>query len=503
MPRRSPALLALAGLAFTLAACGARVDSSLRTEAANQQLGRNGGSTSGNGSGNGSTDGSGGTTDGSGTTSGSGTGSGTTSGSGSGSGSGNGSGTTSGSGGSGSGGAATTGTGAPPPPGGNGGATDVGVTATSISVGNVADASGPVPGLFKGAFVGTKAYFNMINSQGGVYGRKINVDFGDGALNCGTNQSATQERINRKVFAFVGNFSLYDSCGAPVLAQHQEIPNVSDYLSDDVGKQKSNFATAPLGAGWRTGPLDYYAKTYPNEWKHIGAIYAGVGSGPTVWANTKKAIDHSGGHVDYDQQYGATDTNFTSAVIQMQQRGVKMVYVNTTDGSRTAYLVNAIRQQNLNWPIAFGATAYATGFLEQSGDRANGVINDQQFAQFFNADDAGKIPTVAAFQKWMKNTDSSQPLDIFAAYGWTSAGLFVDALKKAGPKVTRKTLFSALSTFTSYDSYGMFANANPAGKKPAVCWILNKVVNGKFVRQPPSPSVGFYCKGASYFPPVG
>ena len=59
-----------------------------------------------------------------------------------------------------------------------------------------------------------------------------------------------------------------------------------DYLSDAVGKQKTNFATAPLGSGWRTGPLAYYAKTYPNEWKHIGAIYAGVGSGPTVWANT-------------------------------------------------------------------------------------------------------------------------------------------------------------------------------------------------------------------------
>jgi ABC-type branched-subunit amino acid transport system substrate-binding protein len=507
-PHRSPFVaLSLVGL-LALTGCGARVSDNLRQSAANAALGGGGTGTSQQGGSTGSGSGTGGSTGGS--SSGTGALSSTTGGSsGATSGTSGTGGTSGGSTGGGTSGSASTGgstggstgssTGSVAPAGGNGGATDVGVTATSITVGNVADASGPVPGLFKGAFTGTQAYFNMINAQGGVFGRKLNVDFGDGQLNCSANQSATQARVG-KVFAFVGNFSLYDSCGAPVLAQHQEVPNVSDYLSDAVGKQKSNFATAPLGAGWRTGPLAYYAKTYANEWKHIGAIYAGVGSGPTVWNNTVKAINNSGGHVDHEESYGATDTNFTGAVIRMQQNGVKMVYVNTTDGSRTAYLVNAIRQQNLNWPIIFGATAYATGFLEQSGDRANGVINDQQFAQFFNADDAAKIPTVAAFQKWMKFTDKDQPLDIFGSYGWTSAGLFVDALKKAGPKVNRKTLLAALSTFTSYDSNGMFATANPAGKKPATCWILNKVVNGKFVRQSPSPDVGFNCAGASYFP---
>jgi ABC-type branched-subunit amino acid transport system substrate-binding protein len=513
--RRSPALLALVGLALTLTACGARVNDSLRNTAANAQLSQGGGNgtTLGSGTGDGSTsDSDGSTTSATGGTSAGTTTAGTTGSSTSGGGTTSSGGTTTSGGGttSSGGGTTTSGggttTGAPAPAGGNGGATDVGVTATSITVGNVADASGPVPGLFKGAFTGTQAYFNMINSQGGVYGRQLKIDFGDGQLNCGANQSATQARVN-KVFAFVGNFSLYDSCGAPVLAKNQGVPNVSNYLSNDVGKQKSNYATAPLGNGWRSGPLEYYAKTYPDQWKHVGAIYAGVGTGPTVWANTAKAIEHFGGKVVHQESYGATDTNFGPAVLRMQQDGVKMIYVNTTDGSRTAYLVNAIRQQNKDWPIIFGATAYATGFLQQSGERANGVINDQQFAQFFNADDAAAIPTVAAFQKWMKFTDKDQPLDIFGSYGWTSAGLFVDALKKAGPKVTRASLFSALSTFTSYNSYGMFATANPAGKKPATCWLLNKVVNGKFVRQPPSPAAspttGFNCTGASYYPPVG
>jgi len=73
---------------------------------------------------------------------------------------------------------------APAPPGGNGGATDVGVTATSITVGNISDLGGPVPGLFQGGPYGTQAYFDYINSQGGVYGRKLQLKVNDDQLDC-------------------------------------------------------------------------------------------------------------------------------------------------------------------------------------------------------------------------------------------------------------------------------------------------------------------------------
>jgi ABC-type branched-subunit amino acid transport system substrate-binding protein len=509
-PHRSPLVaLSLVGL-LALSGCGARVNDNLRQSAADAALGR-GGNAVGNGSGSGGTTGgtSGGTTTGGTSTSGT---SGATSTTGGTTGRASG-GTTGGTGGTsgtttgatttgGSTGAGTSGSGGSvAPAGGNGGTTDVGVTANSITVGNVADASGPVPGLFRGAFVGTQAYFAMINSQGGVFGRQLKIDFGDSQLQCPQNTAQTEARVN-KVFAFVGNFSLNDDCGETVLAKHLDVPNVSNALGSKTASLKSTYSTAPLGNGWRTGPLDYYNTTYGTKWQHIGAIFANVGTGPNVWAGTVKAIEHSGGKVVHQEPYGATDTDFTSTVIKMNGDGVKMIYINTTDGATTSRFVNAVRQQRYDWPIIFGATAYSSDFLKQSGSRAEGVMNDQQFAMFFNPDEAANIPTVADFQKWMQATNSDQVEDIFAAYGWTSAMLFVDALKKAGPTATRKSLFAALSTFTSYDSRGMFATSNPAQKKPAVCWISNKVVNGKFVRTSPSPAKGFICANSSYFPPV-
>ncbi len=499
--RRSPATVVGVAILLTLTACGTRADDGLRQQAARAALGTDGGSTSsgddgsaGGSTGSGTAGGSTGSGAGTGGASGGTTGGGTTGGVGT---TGGGTGSAGSTGGTSGGATGGTTGGAPAPAGGNGGATDIGVTATKITLGNVSDLSGPVPGLFQGATIGAQAYYAKVNSEGGIFGRKLEIKVGDGQLDCGQNKAKTQDLVG-KVFAFVGSFSLYDDCGASVLADNPGVPDIHGALGPKSQALASNFSVAPLGKGWRTGPLAYYNKKYGAKWKKIGAIYANVGTGPTLWENTKKAITASGGAVAFDQPYGATDTDFTSAIIRMRQEGVQMIYINTTDGATTARFVKAARGQNVDWPIIFGATAYDSNFLKQAGADAEGVFNDQQFAQFFNADDAAKIPAVAEFQKWTDIVAKGETKDIFAIYGWSSAQLFVEALKKAGPRAKRADVMAALKTITTFDANGLLAPANPPAKKPATCWVLNQVKNGKFVRVD-TPASTFRCDG-SYFP---
>jgi ABC-type branched-subunit amino acid transport system substrate-binding protein len=489
--RRPLAAAALLTTAALLTACGARVDDDLRQAAADEALGRGGsGSTGASATGtDGSTGGdlSTGTTTGGSGTGGSGAVGGGVSGTNTAS-----SGTTSGSG---TGGGSA---GAPAPAGGNGGAVDKGVTATSMRLGIVADLSGPVPGLFEGAVIGTQAYLAKVNSEGGVFGRQLQLDIGDGQLECGQNKAEHQKRLS-SVFAFVGSFSLFDACGAEVLKANPGVPDVHTALSFAAQDLPNNFSVAPLGKGWRTGPLDYYKKKYGDAFSSIGAVYAGVGTGPAIWQGTTAAIRARGGDIAYERAFQATDTDFTADIVGMRRDGTQMIYINASDAATAYRVTNAAKQQGVDWPIIFGAIAYDAAFLKGAGANAEGVFNDQQFALFFNEDEAARIPAVKDFQTWTSRVAPGKVKNLFAVYGWASAQLFVESLKKAGPKATRADVLRELRKVTRFDAGQLLAPANPAGKKPATCWILTVVKGGKFQRVD-TPATGYRCDG-TYFTP--
>lgn len=487
--RRSPLIPAALACLLVLPACGARLDDDLRQQAADAALSRTGGAAGpgdplatgedpavrpGEQSRAPGAPGAGGPAVGPGGTTG----------------------PVAGSGGGGGGVRPGGGGGAPAPPGGNGGATDVGVTGTEIVLGNVSDLSGPVPGLFQGAVIGTQAYIAKVNSEGGVFGRKLRLKVGDGQLECGQNK-AQHQALAPKVFAFVGSFSLYDDCGADVLGAQKGVPDIHNALGQRAVKLANNFSIAPLPTGWRTGPLQYYKDKFPDGFKNVGSIYANAGGGAATWAGTKKAIASLGGRVVYERGFQPTDTDFTADIVRMRQDGVRMIYIVASDAPTFARILRAARAQNVDWPIAAGAIAYDEGFLKQAGNDANGVLNDQQFALFFNADEAGRIPAVREFQTWTQRVAPGEKRDLFGVFGWSSTELFVQALKAAGPRATRADVMAQLRRITRFDAGGLIAPANPAGKRPPTCWNLTKVVDGRFVRLD-TPPTQYRCDG-SYF----
>ena len=136
-----------------------------------------------------------------------------------------------------------------------------GVTSSSITVGNVSTLY--LGGLFKGAVVGTQAYFDYVNSTGGVNGRKLHVASADDGFTGATNKQATQNAITND-FALVGSFSLEDSYGGALLAENPGMPDVSNVLDTTTGKLPNVYEPVPLNGGWQEGPLQYFKKKFPN-----------------------------------------------------------------------------------------------------------------------------------------------------------------------------------------------------------------------------------------------
>jgi ABC-type branched-subunit amino acid transport system substrate-binding protein len=377
--------------------------------------------------------------------------------------------------------------------GANGGNTDVGVTADKITLANVSLLTGPVPGLFKGAKDGTQAFFNYQNSLGGVCGRKLALDARDDQFDANQNKAQYQDAIG-KDFGFVGSFSVVDEGGSSVLAAHPDVPDVAYALSHAHFNLPNNFSPQPLPPGWRLGSLNYFkAKFGPDVISHMAIMIEDAQSAKDAADGEMKAAESVGYKFVYSRVVEPTEANFTSDVVAMQQKGVKGIMMTGEVGAFVR-VAKAMKQQNFSVPFAnWGANAYDPAFITSDAAPAtNGSIIDQQLAMFQGEDN---LPEIQLFNKWLKQVGGKP--DIFAAFGWESARLFVQALTSAGAKPTRANVMAELKKIDNFDGNGMLAPAGPASKRPPSCFIVINVQNGKFVRA--DPPTGFICNQGDYF----
>jgi len=376
-------------------------------------------------------------------------------------------------------------------------------TSTSCFVaGNIATIGGIVPGLFKGALVGTDAYLAYQNSLGGLDGRKFKLLSGDDQFDCSLNQSETQQLLP-KVIAFVGSFSLQDNCGGQVLAANPGVPNVSETLNTSVSALSNTFSPQPLVAGWQLGPLEYYKSKFPDAVKHVGELIAGVPSSEAAAAGEDAAMEHVGYQIVYSRTYGPLETDFTADVIHMEQDGVEAVNLTSVDASVAARFMQEASTQGFHPKLIFsGGPIYSDNFVSLAGGASvvDGMYLNQSEALYLGGD-AATIPAVGEFLKWVNGLYPGFPIDLFTFYGWVSADLFVQALKNAGSSPTRATLLQALSQINSFTGNGMQAATDPASKQPASCYLLAQIKNGQFVRTH-MPATGFKCNSTFYAAPT-
>ena len=310
-----------------------------------------------------------------------------------------------------------------------------GVTATSVTVGQVDDLSSPIPGLFKGAEDGTKAYFAYINSKGGINGRKLILDAQDSTFQGGAVATATGHQIATE-FALVGGFSLLDSAEKPLI-DLAHVPDVGFSLSP--GLSTDPYLYSPLPNPESYYPLNlfkYLKKTYPQAVKKVGVIWENATASTTAAENAvEAAMKASGLQIVYDHGVGPFDTNFLPDIIAMKNKGVKMFFSTELPDNYAATLAKQFQQQNFK-AINIEGAAYSSKFLSLAGSSANNIYIEQGYALYLGQD-ANTIPAVGLFNKWMKKVDSDPNFEIESVYGWASAELFAQALENAGSPHTR------------------------------------------------------------------
>ncbi|MEI7746526.1 MAG: ABC transporter substrate-binding protein [Actinomycetota bacterium] len=371
-----------------------------------------------------------------------------------------------------------------------------GITKNSVTVGNISILTGPVPGLFQGAPFGAAAYFAYINSKGGVNGRKIKLNSYDDAFSGQANAALTQKAMD-KDFAIVGSMSLFDNYGCKVLATNGAMADVSTTLDPGTNALPNDFSPQPLAQAAPLGPYAAIKKKYPKAILKVGNLISDADTAKAQWAGQKAMMQHLGYKIVYERFVNPLETNFTSDVLNMKNKGVQFVYLTDANWQTVAAEVNEMAKQNYHPQVLFSAgPAYSMQFMQAVGKKnAQNLILGQGQALYLG-EDAKINPAVGNFDKWMKKTNPGYKPDLFSIFGWSAAQLFVQALSKAGKNPTRGSVMAQLKKVSKFDASGLIAPSNPAKKLSPNCYMNAKIDNGKYVRT--SPKKGWICDMPAY-----
>ena len=323
-----------------------------------------------------------------------------------------------------------------------------GVTATEIKLGQTMPYSGPASAY---SIVGRAevAYFNMINDQGGVNGRKIKLISLDDAYS----PPKAVEQV-RKLVEEDEVLAIFSMLGTPPIlatAKYLNSRGVPQLFSQTGSSLPANVKEYPLTTiysmpfrteAWIMGA--YILKNKPNA--KIGILYQNDEFGKGYLRFFKQGLGDKASLVTQEVAYDISSPTIDSQIIQLKNSGVDTVITAATP----KFAAQAIRKiYELDWKpthLLINAASSREAVLKPAGfEQAKGVlaVNFELFT-----DDpayADKYKDYFAFmKKWAPNEN---PYELAAVNGYISAQFMVEILKKCGNDLTRENVMKYANDF--------------------------------------------------------
>jgi ABC-type branched-subunit amino acid transport system substrate-binding protein len=365
--------------------------------------------------------------------------------------------------------------------GGGGSDGTAGVSDTEIRVGGLAALTGPLGDQYAPIFDGAQAYFDMINDQGGVNGRKIKVVAKlDDATDATRNASQARALVEQNhVFAVVPVASPIFA-GGKYLAEHN-IPTFGWHINPEWSLGPSLFGQDGSFIDF-TGTFPFYGYLGKNIGaKKVAIIAYNVSQSKDCATGAEKSFKKYGFDVAFnDSSVGFGTTNLDADVQRMKEANVDTV-TTCMDVSGNTLLSKTLRRAGLANVKQFWPTGYDQQALSQFADLYEGVYFRSGFVPF---EEASMSPGMTQFLDEMKKRKPNTKLSDVVVAGWINADLFVTGLKAAGKDLTRQKVIDSLNVISDYTANQLEGpvdwRVQHTAPNPSDCDSFLQVQHGKF-----------------------
>jgi branched-chain amino acid transport system substrate-binding protein len=336
---------------------------------------------------------------------------------------------------------------------------DTGATDSEIKIGNIMPYSGPASAY--GVIGKTEqAYFNKINAEGGINGRKINfISYDDGYSPPKTVEQA------RKLVESDEVLFIFNSLGTPPNSAIQKYMNTKKVpqLFVATGATKWNDPQQfPWTMGWQPNYQSesriyakYILKNMPNA--RIAVLYQNDDYGKDYLKGLKDGLGaKAASMIIAEESYETTEPTVDSHIVTLKASGAD-VFFNVTTPKFAAQAIK--KNAEIGWkPLHFlnnvsasiGSVIKPAGFEASQDIISSAYLKDTSDPQWKN--DAG----MKAFDEFLtKYFPEGNRVDASVMYGYTVAQGLVHVLKACGDDLTRANMMKQAASINGLELGGL------------------------------------------------
>jgi branched-chain amino acid transport system substrate-binding protein len=345
----------------------------------------------------------------------------------------------------------------PTPVSGPGVGETIGVTDTSIKLGTLLPLSNtPATAWGVPEAAAMKVYFDWLNDNGGIYGRKVELVVGDSQYNGPSGSEAARNLVEQsQVFAMMGTIGIEVELAIMPYLQEKGVPDMLIQASErDTVEPLSYQRYRWLVDYEKEGSIigNYIGENYKDQ--KVGILAQNDEFGKAGELGVKDGLAQAGSNSETTTQYyDATVTDMTSQIQRLKADGAEVI-VEYASPSQAASGIKVARE-TLSWDVPFFMTgvnaAEIMGALA-GYDNIQGAIT----VSFGPQATATEIPAVKQFQDNMKKYAPDAQINSVAFSAYALGQAMTAILIQTGPDLTRTNFLKAAETICKWDNGGVW-----------------------------------------------
>ncbi len=358
------------------------------------------------------------------------------------------------------------------------GGPDVGVTKEEIRIGTWAPLSGPVSRL--GAVArGMDAYFQSVNEEGGIHGRRVRLIIKDDAFDPARTPEVVKQLVEEdRVFAICGGVGTESGLSVKSYLANKFIPWVNPGSGSRVWTTPTQAYIFSIFPSYVTeGRMLAWHGVKELKAEKVGLFYQNDSFGREGQEGVNQGLRDVKQELVVSVPYEISDQDLASHAQKLKEAEVDTVALWAVP-SKAALLLQEFEKLDFHPKLLASQVLADPAMFELAGDAWEGAVVATGLPN-----PSSDEPGVVRARELMAKYGGGEPLGNYEMMGMTWGQLLAEGMRQAGPELTRVRLIYTLENLSGWsDNFlGTAINFSPENHHGFNAIRLMKAEDGKYV----------------------